>query len=139
MRTLFSRSAVFVLAVLLGSAMPAAAHHSDAMYDMTKDVTLHGTVQKFEWTNPHIHLWFFVDGDKPGAQPVLWVLEAGSPGSQTRRGWDKRILNPGDKATLDVHPLRDGRHAGLLTQILGPDGKPLAHRSRPETEKPGLE
>ncbi len=138
MRSLLSLSAASILALALAGITPASAHHSDAMYDTTKVLKMHGTVQKFEWTNPHIHLYFMVDGEKPNVQPVLWVLEAGSPGSQTRRGWDKRILNPGDKVTIAISPLRDGRHSGLLKDIFDTNGKPLEHRSRSDTEKPGL-
>ena len=49
------------------------------------------------------------------------------------------LVNPGDKVTITLNPLKDGRHAGLLQQVFGADGKPLAHKSRSETERPGLE
>jgi hypothetical protein len=125
--------------IALTPVAPAVAHHSISMFDNATVLKMHGTVQKFEWSNPHIHLWFLADPEKAGVQPTQWVLEAGSPGSQVRRGWDRHVLNPGDKVTITLNPLKDGRHAGLLQQVFGADGKPLAHKSRSETERPGLE
>ncbi|HTL68355.1 MAG TPA: DUF6152 family protein, partial [Lacunisphaera sp.] len=49
-------------AILLGAlgalaiAAPAAAHHSFAMFDQQKIMTLDGTVHEFQWTNPHAFL-----------------------------------------------------------------------------------
>ena len=40
----------------LALAVPAYAHHSFAMFDAGKTVTLTGTVKEFEWTNPHAWL-----------------------------------------------------------------------------------
>ena len=34
-------------------AAPAVAHHSAAMFDSAKEVTLQGTVKEFQFTNPH--------------------------------------------------------------------------------------
>ena len=32
---------------------PASAHHSTAMFEWGKEKTLEGTVDKYEWTQPH--------------------------------------------------------------------------------------
>ena len=40
------------------------AHHSYAMFDMSKTVTLQGTIRDFQWTNPHSWIWI----DVPDAQ-----------------------------------------------------------------------
>src|SRR5215831_3941023 len=49
------------LAVVVGASR-AAAHHSFAMFDTTKQVTLAGTVTMFEWTNPHAYIELDVPG-----------------------------------------------------------------------------
>jgi hypothetical protein len=54
--------------------VPASAHHSFAMFDATKEVTMSGTVKEFEWTNPHSWLRVTVNDQKTG-KPVLWALE----------------------------------------------------------------
>jgi hypothetical protein len=41
------------IAAVAASAIPAAAHHSFAMFDALKIVQLEGTVKEFQWTNPH--------------------------------------------------------------------------------------
>ena len=54
-----NRLLFFVLALgLLLVSFPALAHHGVAGYDMTRTITLHGTVTKFDWSNPHcvIHM-----------------------------------------------------------------------------------
>jgi hypothetical protein len=48
-------------------AVPAVAHHSFAMFDAQKTVTLQGTVKEFEWVNPHSWLRVMVNDEKTGA------------------------------------------------------------------------
>ena len=39
------------------ASVPTSAHHSGAMFDFTKVVTLTGAVTQFQCTNPHVILW----------------------------------------------------------------------------------
>ncbi len=67
--------AVSLTAIALAAfTTPAFAHHSFAMFDATKTVTLKGTVKEFEWTNPHSWLRITVSDEKTG-KPALWALE----------------------------------------------------------------
>ena len=104
----------FAAALVLGLSAPAApalAHHSFAMFDFTKTLTLRGTVKEFQWTNPHVVLW--VETDPVGTDPaVTWSAELTSPGNLTRNGWTRQSLKPGDKIELELNPLRDGKHGG---------------------------
>ena len=125
------------LAALLAAAPAASfAHHSFAMYDQTKIVTLNGTVKSFEWTNPHSVIWVLTPVG--GGEPDLWSVELPtSPGNLTRMGWSKRSLNPGDKVAVDINPLRDGRHGGSLKKVLLVDsGKVLTVGAIAPTVKP---
>lgn len=111
-------------AVLVASS--ALAHHSRAMFDSSKQVTLVGTVKEFQWTNPHCWIQVLVpDPDHPEAAPVEWGVEMGAPVELMRKGWKPGSLNPGDKITVVINPLRDGQHAGLVVSVTGPDGKIL--------------
>ncbi len=103
------KTAFAVLAAAAALAAPAQAHHSFAMFDQSKVVTLKGTVKEFRWVNPHVSL--FVLADAPGA-PELWAVELTSPGNLIRLGWNRKSLNPGDKVVVDVNPLRDGQKGG---------------------------
>jgi hypothetical protein len=82
-------------------AAPAIAHHSFAMFDPARVVTLNGTVKEFRWVNPHVSL--FVLADHPGAAPDLWSVELTSPGNLTRLGWARKTINPGDKVVVEVN------------------------------------
>jgi hypothetical protein len=107
-------------------ASPAFAHHSHAMFDSTKQVTLVGTVKEFDWTNPHCWIQVLAaDPDHPQAAPVEWGVEMDSPLALFRRGWKPETLKAGDKITVVVNPLRDGRPSGQLVSATGPDGKPI--------------
>lgn len=113
-------------AVSLALAPGAQAHHSFAMYDQTKVVTLRGVVKAFLWTNPHARV--LVEGTPtPGGPPELWSIELStSPGNLGRMGWSKRSLAAGDKVAIDINPLRDGRKGGSLKKaVLVDSGKTL--------------
>ena len=97
-------------------AAPALAHHSFAMFDSEKTLTLKGTVKEFEWTNPHSWLRVMVTDDS--GTPRQWALEMGSPGQQSRVGWKPDSVKPGDQVTVQIHPLKDGSRGG---QFLGAD------------------
>lgn len=106
----------------LALALPAAAHHSGAMFDDTKSVTLNGTVKVFQWTNPHCWIQLLVPG-KSGA--VEWSVEMGAPFEVYRTGLRPAAVKAGDRLTVVVHPMRDGSHGGLFVSATGPDGKPF--------------
>ena len=104
---------------LLVAGAPAAAHHSFAMFDQKKVVTLEGTVTQFQWTNPHS----FLELDVPGNGH--WSIELNSPNNLKRQGWTRSALKPGDKVTVRLNPLRDGQHGGLFLDVHLPGGKVL--------------
>ncbi len=132
------RPLLAVVAVGL-SAVPAGAfaHHSFAMFDFTKTVTITGTIKEFQWTNPHVIVW--VNADAAGSEPsAVWSLELTSPGNLTRTGWDRKALNSGDKISVDLNPLRNGNHGGALVAIRNlTTGKTFTTNLR-EMERPGL-
>jgi hypothetical protein len=119
------------------AAAPADAHHSFAMFDFTRVVTITGTVKEFQWTNPHVILWVNADA-KDGAPPAVWSLELTSPGNLTRTGWNRKAVSPGDKVVVDLNPLRNGGHGGALVKVtLSATGQVFATNFR-DMEKPGL-
>jgi hypothetical protein len=105
-----------VLAAVVGAVPPAAAHHSFAMYEPTKTMTLKGTVKSFQWTNPHVILWVLVQPEGGGA-PQEWSLETTSPGVLTRNGWTRQSLKTGDRVSVTFSPLRDGSRGGGLNSV----------------------
>jgi len=112
---------------LLGLTAPAFAHHSGAMFDGKKTVSVVGTVKSFEWTNPHSWLEVLVQ-DKDG-KTVQWSIEMNGPEALFRQGFRPNSPKVGDRVTVVMHPLQDGRHGGSVISVLLPDGKLIGFKS----------
>jgi Family of unknown function (DUF6152) len=114
-------------AVAVVACIPALAHHSFAMFDQTKTLTIEGTVAKYEWSNPHMHVRILVPKALPGIEAGEWDAEGASTNIASREGWSRSTFNVGDKITVSVHPLRDGSKGGSLMFAIAPDGRKLYH------------
>lgn len=114
-----------VVALACGAALPVLAHHSFAMFDQTKQVSLKGTVTEFQWTNPHAFIHIEVpQGDSLAG---VWDIELNSPNNLKRQGWKSTSLKAGDKVTVLANPLRDmaDKKGGLFITVTLPDGSVL--------------
>jgi len=108
-----------VIAALSASAF---AHHSFAMFDAQKTVTLQGTVKEFEWVNPHSWLRITVNDEKTG-RPLLWAVELSSPSRLITMGMHADSLKAGDAVSVTFHPMRDGTRGGQFIEAVLPGGK----------------
>jgi hypothetical protein len=104
-------------------AVPAQAHHSMAMFDQTKVVTLKGTVKQFQWTNPHCYIQLMVK-DASGKEKE-WSLEMGAPMYLYAKGWRPSILKVGMAISVTINPLRNGDPGGVVLTATTADGKPI--------------
>lgn len=102
-------------------ATPVFAHHSFTMFDMSKKITMTGTVTSFEWTNPHAYIEIDVPDEKGAVKH--WSIELGSPSILQQSGWKFSSLKKGDKTTLVISPLKDGKPGGFLNTATLPDGR----------------
>jgi hypothetical protein len=110
------------LAAAAGLAAPVAqAHHSFAMFDNTRSITIHGKATAYQWTNPHAYLE--VDAEQAGGGTRHYTLEMTSINMMSRGGWTSRTIKAGDTVTVVVAPLRDGRPGGLVLEVLLPNGR----------------
>ena len=125
--------AVAGLTLLIAS--PAAAHHSYSMFDRSKTITLNGTVRTWELVNPHSFLWVVVP--TKDSHDEIWGLEGGGVMALVRAGLNKSSVKPGDKITVDLHPLRDGRTGGMLLKVTLADGKVLQMGGAEPPKAPG--
>jgi hypothetical protein len=108
------------------AAVSAAAHHSAAMFDATKAITLAGTVKEFQWMSPHCWIQLLVpDPAQPKGAPVEWGIEMDNPLGLSRHGWKPGSLKPGDKIVVIARPLRDGSHGGQVVSVATADGTPI--------------
>jgi hypothetical protein len=114
---------LIVTAALALTCSVAVAHHSFAMFDLGKDVTVEAVIREVQFTNPHVWLQILVKDEK-GVE-TEWSIESGAPGMMLRNGWKPSTLKPGDKVTLTMHPLRNGNPGGSLVRVKVPDGRTL--------------
>jgi hypothetical protein len=111
-----------LLAVL--ASVPAWAHHAfSAEYDNTKPLKLEGTVKKVEWINPHS--WITIDVKKADGTIETWEIEAGSPNSMFRRGFNKDSLPKGAVVVINGYRSRDGGKRANGGNITFADGRQL--------------
>jgi Family of unknown function (DUF6152) len=111
-----------VAAVVVAVALSAEAHHSFAMFDQEKMITVSGTLKEFEFTNPHC--WLHVNVVDPATgRAVEWAFEMGSVGQIAAQGWKADTVKPGDKITVDAHPMKDGSRGGQYQAAKLSDGR----------------
>ena len=112
--------AAMLAAVGVASTTPVLAHHSFAMFDMSQQKTITGTVVDFQWTNPHSWIWIAM----PTASGVAeqWGVEGMSPNLLERRGWSKNTLKVGDKVSIVIHPVKNGGKGGSFVSVTLPSG-----------------
>lgn len=123
--------AAVVLLFSLGlAATPVYAHHSFAMFDNTKNVTVMGTVKAVSYANPHVWVDMVVMNEK--GQPVTWGMEGGNLGGLYRMGWTKDTVKAGDKVKMEVHPLKDGTAGGQIVRVTLEDGRVLGRGGPPQ-------
>ncbi len=115
--------------LLLTLTVNVGAHHSFAMFDRQRTVTMSGTVREFQWTNPHVWIQVIVQ-DADGLEQE-WSIESGARNMMARQGWTRLTLEAGDRIGLVIRPAVDGSLAGSLVSVtlvdgtvLGPGGAP---------------
>ncbi len=112
-------------ALIVGAAShTAVAHHSTAMFEAEKRVTLsgydHGLPVDESACLDTKSQWRGADG-----KPADWSFECGSPNTLSRQGWKPSTLKPGDSVTIVANPMKDGTSAGLMYTVTLADGRVL--------------
>jgi hypothetical protein len=109
------KALAFTALMAVTAAFPAAAHHSFAMFDGSKTVTLKGTVKEFQWTYPHAWIVMMVPAAQGPAKQ--WAIELEAPSSLAKRGMVPKTLTPGMPISVLMHPLKDGSPGGSATGL----------------------
>lgn len=124
--------------IMLAASSPTLAHHSRAMFDMTRNVTYRGVVKEYTWQNPHSHIVIIVGTDAADRSTVgTWDIEASSISLMISQGWNRSTFKPGDRITVVAHPNKNGSNDVLLFYAVKPDGTRLyraRHRYASEAE-----
>jgi len=114
-------AALIALIFTFAVSTPALAHHSFAMYDQTKTLTLSGKLTRFVLGANHAQLLFELLGPDGNPQldangkPVAWGVETGSAKQLAGAGITVETLPYGTIFTVSLWPLRDGRNFGAMT------------------------
>jgi len=122
-RTRGQALALLVFTMLIG-AVPMTAHHGTAAFNTTKMVKVKGTVTDFQFTNPHVLLFFECKNEK--GETEQWQGELTAPNKLIRAGWDKHTLKPGDSVTVGGYAAVSGAHTIWIRELIGPSGEALA-------------
>ncbi len=115
---------------LLMACGPLSAHHGSSNYDMSKSVSVKGTVTEFSFINPHSAIHLEAKDDKGSAEQ--WLIEADSPNNLARAGWNRDSIKPGDVVTIVGNRLKDGSKVMRLQKVIFADGKELKPREGDE-------
>ena len=97
---------LFIVAL---ATLPASGHHAAPFVDLTKVVTINGTISKIEWVNPHV--WIYVDQNDPSAGKVQWGIQMESPRALQEQGLTRDMIKPGDAVTLSGTPAKPKSHS----------------------------
>jgi len=112
-----SRAVSLAAVAAVASTVAANAHHSFAMFDAARTVTLQGTVTEYRWANPHA--WLHVSaGDGKTGRPASWAIELDSPARLTTMGIRADYVRAGDTVLVTFHPARDGTRRGQFVQAV---------------------
>ena len=116
-----------VLGVLASGSARGLAHHSAAMFDEKKTITVEGEVREFQLTNPHS--WLLVDVKDKDGKVTTWGFEAEGPSTLARAGIRPSDFKAGTRLTITGNPMKDGRPAAIWVSAVRADGKAFNPRA----------
>ena len=115
-----AQTLAFAAGALLVLTTSGFAHHSFAVFDHTRTLTLRGTVTKFQWTNPHAFIE--LDVAQSDGSTKHYSVELTSINMLQRAGWRSNMIKAGDQITTVIAPILTGEAAGLGLEVTLTDG-----------------
>jgi hypothetical protein len=105
----------------MAAAVPALGHHSAAMFEEKKTITVEGVVKEFQYTNPHS--WLLVEVKNKDGSVTVWGFEAEGPSTLQRAGIRPSEFAAGTRVTMTGRPMKDGRPAAIWEYAVRADGR----------------
>ena len=122
MRTKLTIATIGIL--LLLATAPVWAHHAfSAEFDVTKPLTIKGTLTKWEMINPHS--WFHIDVKGSDGKTTEWMIEGGSPNTLIRLGVTKYTVKIGTELTIEGYQAKEATNKAVGRNFVLPDGTRL--------------
>jgi hypothetical protein len=118
---------LWTLVVVAASITAASAHHSPAVFDLGRQITVEGVVSEFRWTNPHSWIELAVTADD--GTTTAWSIEMNGPAHLVRAGWRRSTIAPGDAVTIVANPLRTDDAIGKFVSVVLPNGERMTERA----------
>jgi len=118
-----SRFATICVGLLLVGARLSAHHAFAAEFDEKRPITLHGTVTKMEWVNPHS--WIHIDVKDADGKVTSWMIEGGSPNALLRLGFTMNAVQYGMAIVVEGFQAKDGTNKGVGRSLTFADGRQL--------------
>jgi hypothetical protein len=113
-----------VLALVVAAALPVLAHHSImATYDPALPVSVHGTVTRFLFRNPHSFV--SIDEARKDGTNIHWDVELPPGGMIGQKGWTRDTLRPGDVLTFSGFRGKGNAQRAIAAEIVLADGRIL--------------
>jgi Family of unknown function (DUF6152) len=114
--------ALLLLCALFIAAAPLHAHHSTAMYTGSKTVT--GKIVKFEWTNPHAHI--YLETKDESGKTVVWDCEMMSLNHLRSYGWTSKTVKLGDVISATGAYAKSGDPSMIASRMKLADGREIS-------------
>lgn len=116
-----TRKVLLTAGYLAMASLPVRAHHSTAMFEEKKTITVEGVVKEFQYTNPHS--WLLIDVADKSGKVTTWGFESEGPSTLQRAGIRPSEFPVGTKLTITGRPMKDGRPAATWENAVRSDGK----------------
>ncbi|HEY9182176.1 MAG TPA: DUF6152 family protein [Gammaproteobacteria bacterium] len=127
-------ASVFLGVTIAVGSVPAAAHHSFAIYDMQQNVEFHGVIETVKLRNPHMAMTLTVKGEN-GEEKTIDFVEGAPANMLARLGLRPEMIPPGQEITAIGAPRRDNPDAWFLKAIILPDGTRFNALQSPNQER----
>lgn len=108
------------IAIVVLNASQAFAHHSFAMFDLSRHQLVEGKVTDWAFNSPHS--WLHIEGIDENGDVRTFSFEGAAPMHAARQGVSGATFRKGEFVRVVMSPLRDGRPAGAMCFVIKEDG-----------------